>query len=154
MMITRRRFLLSASAAALAIAAGWWPSLAGDKAAIPVLLYKSPGCECCDGYATYLGQHGFKVTVKEASDLAAISGKAGIPADLQGCHTAFIGDYVIEGHLPVEAVDKLLAERPAVKGLTLPGMPPGSPGMNGTKEGPFTVYAIDGQGHKSAYMTL
>jgi hypothetical protein len=153
-MVTRREWLFTASGAALAIAAGWWPALAADKAAIPVLLYKTPGCECCDGYAAYLGQNGFKVTVKETSDLAAISGKAGIPADLQGCHTAFIGDYVIDGHVPVEAVRKLLADHPPVKGLTLPGMPPGSPGMSGTKAEPFTVYAIDRQGQKSVYMKV
>ena len=139
---------------AFAVAAGWLPAIAADKAAIPVLLYKTPGCTCCDGYAAYLGRHGFKVTVKETSDLAAISGKAGIPADLQGCHTAFIGDYVIDGHVPIEAVQKLLAERPAIKGLTLSGMPPGSPGMSGTKEGPFTVYGIDQQGHKSVYVQV
>jgi len=92
--------------------------------------------------------------VKEASDLAAIGGKAGIPADLQGCHTAFIGDYVIDGYVPVEAVRKLLADHPPVKGLTLPGMPPGSPGMSGTKAEPFTVYAIDRQGQKSVYMKV
>ncbi len=94
------------------------------------------------------------MTVREAENLASISAKAGIPADLQGCHTAFFGDYVIDGHVPVEAIQKLLAEHPLLRGLTLPGMPPGSPGMAGTKEGPFTVYAIDKQGQKIVYMTV
>lgn len=154
MMMTRRQFLLAGSAAALVLAAGGRPTLAADKAAIPVLLYKTPGCECCDGYATYLGQNGFKVTLKETNDLASVSGKAGIPADMQGCHTAFTGDYAIDGHVPVEAVQKLLAERPAIKGLTLPGMPPGSPGMSGPKAVPFIVYAIDRQGQKNIFMTV
>jgi hypothetical protein len=153
-MITRREFMIAASLTALATTAGSPRAWAADKTAIPVMLYKTPGCECCEGYAAYLGKDGFKVTVKEAEDLASISSKAGIPADLQGCHTAFIGDYVIDGHVPVEAIQKLLAEHPYLKGLTLPGMPPGSPGMAGTKEGPFTVYAIDKQGQKIVYMTV
>jgi hypothetical protein len=135
--------MIAASLTALVAGAGFLRAWAADKTPIPVMLYKTPGCGCCEDYAAYLGQHGFKVTVKEAADLASISAKAGIPADLQGCHTAFIGDYVIDGHVPVEAIQKLLAEHPPLKGLTLPGMPPGSPGMAGTKEGPFTVYAID-----------
>ena len=153
-MLTRRKFLLAGSAVGLTLAAGWRLALAADKTAIPVLLYKSPGCKCCDSYAAYLRYNGFKVTVKEATDLASISGKAGIPAGLQGCHTAFIGDYVVDGHVPVEAVQKLLGEHPDLKGLTLPGMPAGSPGMSGTKEGPFIVYGIDRQGQKNIFMTV
>ena len=127
---------------------------AENKTGIPVMLYKTPGCECCEGYADYLRGHGFSVTVKATEELAAISGKAGIPPEIEGCHTAFIGDYVVDGHVPVEAVQKLLAEHPAIKGLALPGMPPGSPGMAGTKEGPFSVYAIDKDGKSRIYMSL
>lgn len=152
--MTRRQLLMTSSAAALTLVAGWPLAFAADKADIPVLLYKTPGCECCDGYAAYLGQHRFKVTVKETSDLAAISAKAGIPSDLQGCHTAFIGNYAVDGHVPIEAVQKLLAERPAVKAITLPGMPPGSPGMSGPKAMPFTIYAIDEQDQKNIFMTV
>jgi hypothetical protein len=94
------------------------------------------------------------VTVKETDKLAAISGKAGIPAELQGCHTSFIDGYVVDGHVPIEAVQKLLAERPAIKGLALAGMPTGSPGMPGPKDGPFTIYAIDKDGKSATYMTL
>lgn len=92
--------------------------------------------------------------MRESDKLAAISSNAGIPAHLQGCHTAFIGGYVIDGHVPVEAIRKLLAERPNVKGLTLPGMPPGSPGMSGEKEGPLTVYSINRAGKAVTYMVL
>ena len=152
-MITRRQLLLSGSIAALALGAGWISAFA-DKSTIAVLLYKSPGCECCDGYAAYLGQHGFKVTVKETEKLAAISSQAGIPTELQGCHTSFIDGYVVDGHVPIEAVQKLLADRPAIKGLALAGMPTGSPGMPGPKNGPFTIYAIDKDGKSATYMTL
>jgi hypothetical protein len=93
-------------------------------------------------------------TAKATNELAEISRKAGIPAELQGCHTAFIGDYVVDGHVPVEAINKLLDERPAIKGISLPGMPEGSPGMAGTKSAPFTVFAIGADGKSSVYMTI
>jgi hypothetical protein len=119
-----------------------------------VMLYKSPACGCCEGYADYLRQHGFTVTVRESEKLAAISANAGVPPELQGCHTAFIGGYVIDGHVPIEAVRKLLDEHPDLKGLTLPGMPPGSPGMPGDKEAPFAIYAIGRDGKTKPYMTI
>ena len=145
-MLTRRALLISASAMALTNAAHGEP--------IPVTLYKNPECGCCEGYADYLRQHGFAVTTKSTPDLSEISHKAGIPTDLQGCHTAFIGDYVVDGHVPVEAINKLLTERPGIKGITLPGMPLGSPGMSGEKSGTFTIYAINPDGKSSVFMTL
>ena len=105
-------------------------------------LYKNPQCGCCEGYATYLRGNGFDVTVKPTNDLTMISQKAGVPERLQGCHTMFIDGYVIDGHVPVGIVRRLLAERPPIKGITLPGMPQGSPGMVGTKTAPFIVYAL------------
>jgi len=117
-------------------------------------MFKNPECGCCDGYADYLRHHGFAVTSKPTNDLAEISRKAGVPADLQGCHTAFIGDYVVDGHVPVEAINKLLAEHPAIKGISLPGMPEGSPGMNGEKTAAFTIYAIGQDGKSSVFLTL
>lgn len=145
-MITRRALLTTVSALALA-----GPAYAES---IPVTLYKNPECGCCDGYADYLRHHGFAVSAKATPDLSEISRKAGIPSDLQGCHTAFIGDYVVDGHVPVEAIKKLLAERPGIKGITLPGMPEGSPGMAGTKMEPFKIYAVDQDGKSSVFMTL
>lgn len=109
-------------------------------------LYKSPQCSCCDGYAAYLREQGFEVDVKEVNNLAEISSKAGIPARLQGCHTMFVNGYVVDGHVPISAIRKLLSERPAIAGITLPGMPLGSPGMTGTKREPFTIYAVTKDG--------
>ena len=80
------------------------------------------------------------------NDLAKISSKAGVPEKFQGCHTMFVDDYVIDGHVPVNAIRKLLSERPAIAGITLPGMPLGSPGMTGVKRGPFTIYAVTKDG--------
>ena len=117
-------------------------------------LYKTPECGCCEGYADYLRAAGFTVSVKATSELSEISRKAGVPSGLQGCHTTFVGDYVVEGHVPTEAIRKLLAERPAIKGISLPGMPDGSPGMPGTKTAPFTVYAIGDDGNPSVFATI
>jgi hypothetical protein len=145
-MLTRRALLISASAMALTTAA--------HAELILVTLYKNPECGCCEGYADYLRQHGFAVAANATPDLSEISRKAGIPTDLQGCHTAFIGDYVVDGHVPVEAINKLLTERPGIKGITLPGMPLGSPGMAGEKSGPFTIYAVGKDGKSTTFMTL
>jgi hypothetical protein len=110
------------------------------------VLYKNPQCSCCEGYADYLRGNGFDVAVKPTHDLAMISQKAGVPEQLEGCHTMFIDGYVIEGHVPVDIVRRLLTERPPIKGITLPGMPAGSPGMTGTKTAPFVVYALPQDG--------
>lgn len=107
-----------------------------------VMLYKNPQCSCCEGYANYLREHGFKVKVKATHDLALIRKQAGVPSDIEGCHTSIIDKYVVEGHVPVATVNKLLNERPDIKGVSLPGMPQGSPGMTGVKTGPFTIYEI------------
>ena len=80
--------------------------------------------------------------VQHTDDVILISRAAGIPDDFQGCHLAFVEDYVVSGHVPVEAVRRLLTERPAIAGITLPGMPMGAPGMTGDKAGPFTIYTI------------
>jgi len=117
-----------------------------SAASIPVTLYKNPQCSCCEGYVAYLKENGFAVESKPTNDLAEISRKAGVPEQFQGCHTAFIEGYVVDGHVPVEAIRKLLAERPAIAGITLPGMPMGSPGMAGTKTEPFVIYAVSKDG--------
>jgi len=108
------------------------------------LIYKNPQCSCCDEYADYLRKNGFQVTVRETHQLAPMSRKAGIPEKFAGCHLAQIDGYVVSGHVPVTAIRKLLKERPAVAGITLPGMPLGSPGMGGTKQEPFKIYEIGG----------
>ena len=144
-MMTRRDF---ATLMATALPAGAWfgPRHARAAGAIPVTLYKNPSCSCCEGYAQYLEQNGFRVDVRPTNDLAEISRRAGIPSDLEGCHTSFIGDYVVDGHVPVETIRKLLDGKPAIIGITLPGMPAGSPGMFGEKAEKFTIYAIDRDG--------
>ncbi|MGQ0683396.1 DUF411 domain-containing protein [Bradyrhizobium sp.] len=106
------------------------------------MLYKNPQCSCCEGYAAYLRKNGFAVDVKPTTELAEISRKAGVPEQFQGCHTMFIDGYVVDGHVPVKVLRRLLSERPPIAGITLPGMPEGSPGMTGPKRAPFTIYAV------------
>ena len=113
---------------------------AGD--ARPVILYKDPECGCCEGYAAYLRTNGFEVKIVPTHDLPLMDEKYGIAADLSPCHISIIGNYVVGGHVPIEVVNRLLTEKPAIIGITLPGMPLGSPGMNGSKSAPFTIYEI------------
>ncbi|MCA1404295.1 DUF411 domain-containing protein [Ensifer sp. IC3342] len=122
---------------------GATPALAGEK---DVMLYKNPECGCCEGYADYLRQNGFNVTVKATHDLAQMSRDAGIPDEAQGCHLSMIDGYVVSGHVPIGTVNKLMTERPDIKGVTLPGMPMGSPGMSGTKQAPFEMLEINKSG--------
>ena len=99
-----------------------------------IAVSKDPNCACCTGWADYLRKWGFPVVVVEALDLGAIRLRLGVPADLAGCHTAQVAQYVLEGHVPVGAILRLLRERPAGIGLAVPGMPAGSPGMGGTPQ--------------------
>ena len=135
----RRQFGL----ACLALAAGPVPALAAERPA--GVLYKNPQCPCCEEHAqTISGRHGYQVEVKPSFDLVLIRRQNGVPEGLDGCHTTLIGGYVVEGHVPSAAIDRLLDERPAIKGISVPGMPAGSPGMlaPGESPRPLTVYEI------------
>lgn len=118
---------------ALGMAVGGWAALLTAEEP-SVVLYKSPTCGCCTGYAAYLRDHGFKVEEQPVADVEAIKNRLHVPANLRSCHTAVIGDYVVEGHVPVDVVRRLLAEHPPITGIASPGMPSGSPGMPGPKE--------------------
>lgn len=111
-------------------------------------LYKNPQCSCCEEYATYLRQNGFDVKVVATHDLALIKRDNGVPTAIEGCHTMLLGDHVIEGHVPVSAINLLLEKHPPVRGISLPGMPQGSPGMTGRKTAPFTIYSFGDGSHK------
>jgi hypothetical protein len=125
------------------------------RAALPAAqLFKNPQCQCCENYADYLRKDGYTVAVTPTDGLAEIDRKAGIPEALEGCHTMFIGDYFVSGHVPLEAIRKLLSEHPDIKGITLPGMPNGSPGMTGIKQEPFTISAIAKDGATTVYMKI
>lgn len=117
-------------------------SLNAAEPAKTATLYKNPQCGCCEEYANYLRQNGFDVKVVATHDLPLIKKEQGVPEQFEGCHTTLIDGYVVEGHVPVKSLNRLLTERPAIKGISLPGMPMGSPGMSGAKTAPFTIYEI------------
>ena len=96
-----------------------------------ILVHKDPDCSCCSGWVRHLQAAGFVVTVDRTKDLRSARERLGVPADLAACHTAEVGGYVLEGHVPAVAVRRLLEKRPAAIGLAVPGMPAGSPGMEG-----------------------
>ena len=117
-------------------------SIANAAMASEVKLYKNPQCGCCEEYAGYLKRNGFDVEVTSTPDLQEIKKQAGVPDELAACHTMLIDGYVVEGHVPLATLNRLLSERPGIQGISLPGMPLGSPGMTGTKTEPFTIYEI------------
>lgn len=128
------------------------PSFAGAGDKIAAKLYKQPGCQCCDAYADYLRENGFDVVVLERGQARDVV--PSVRKDLRGCHSTMIDKYVVEGHVPVGPIKRLLAEKPDIKGISLPDMPQGSPGMSGTKKEPFKILSIpDGEGAAPVYMT-
>ncbi|KDP87221.1 hypothetical protein CF70_002945 [Cupriavidus sp. SK-3] len=124
---------------ALALAA----PLTAMAAAIPVKLYKNPNCYCCDLYAKHLAENGFKVELINTTDMASIKQQYNVPEKLEGCHTALVGGYVVEGLVPAQFVQRMLKEHPPIRGVALPGMPVGAPGMPGVKPAPLTIYTLD-----------
>ena len=144
--MTRRKLFLLLASTAVSTPVLFSSHITRAASPIPATLYKNPQCSCCEGYAQYLEKNGFRVDVKPTNNLAEISRNAGVPEDLEGCHTMFVGGYVVDGHVPVEVIRKLLAEKPAIAGITLPGMPSGSPGMVGQKTETWTIYAVTKDG--------
>lgn len=123
----------------------------GEKATI----FRGQSCGCCSIFTQYAAREGLDIAdIVDDADLAAIKQKYNIPAQMQSCHTTIIGDYFVEGHVPIEAINKLMAEKPDIAGIALPGMQQGSPGMPGTKKGLFTIYAIGKDGSISEFMKV
>lgn len=136
-----RRSLLSAGG--LLLAAWGMPALA---APVQAMVYKNPWCGCCNGWVDHLERNGFAVTAEDTDDLAPVKALLGVPAHLESCHTAVIEGYTIEGHVPAVAIERLLAARPALTGLAVPGMPMGSPGMEGATSEAYDVIAFGPDG--------
>jgi len=133
----RRQFILLTGSTLVLTACG---RAAQAKATMEV--YKQSTCGCCKIWVEYMEDHGYIVNVHNLRDVSPIKREYGVPSAVQSCHTTRVGGYTVEGHVPAEVVDKLLAERPALDGIALPGMPAGSPGMPGRKRGSWAVYAI------------
>lgn len=121
---------------------------------IQAAVYKSPNCGCCGAWAQYAERRGMNIEVKEVRNLNQVKEKHDIPQDKQSCHTTVVGDYVVEGHIPTSAINKLLSEEPDIQGIGLPGMPQGSPGMPGPKQEDWKIYSLQEDGTTSEFMTV
>ncbi|MGE3841065.1 MAG: DUF411 domain-containing protein [Vicinamibacterales bacterium] len=131
---------------------------ASDRAesAFPVVdVYKTPTCGCCSKWVDHLRQEGFEVRTTDMRDLTDFKVSHGVPRQVESCHTALVGGYVIEGHVPGSDVRRLLEERPSIAGLAAPGMPVGSPGMEvpGAETPPYDVIAFDKDGATRVFAT-
>lgn len=127
---------------------------ASDGAPV-VTVYKNPTCACCGEWAEHLRESGYRVEMKEGTDLMRVKQQLGVPLDLASCHTAEVGDYVLEGHVPGDVIRQLLAEKPQVRGLAVPGMPAGVPGMPeaGPDRARYEILAIQQGGGARVYAT-
>ena len=124
-----------------------------NKNKLNVEVFKTPSCGCCYGYVLFLEKEKFNVKQTDMRSLHSIKKKYNIPLEMQSCHTTIMGKYFIEGHVPLQAVNRLLKEQPDIDGIALPGMPIGTPGMPGEKEEPYVIYQlIDGK--FSVFMTI
>lgn len=149
--LSRRKVLAAGTATAVSLAGCLGDGTAeADEWAIDrtfdveATQYQGPECGCCDVYADYLEDHlETALDIEETDDLRSVKAARGVPEALTSCHTVDFGDYVVEGHIPMEVVEKLLDERPDVRGIALPDMPAGSPGMRGEKDGTWTIYEFD-----------
>lgn len=107
--------------------------------AAEVVVHMSPTCGCCGAWVEHLRQNGFSVDERFSEDMGAVKARHGVPAPLASCHTALVDGYVIEGHVPASDIQRLLGQRPDARGLAVPGMPAGSPGMEGAGQEPYDV---------------
>jgi hypothetical protein len=148
--------LLVLFAAACGGQAGSEPAVSAERPAAgaqTITVHSSPTCGCCGQYERYLKEQGFEVESKKEDDNTEIKSSLGVPEEMWSCHTSIVGGYFVEGHVPIEAIQQLLKERPQIDGIALPGMPPGSPGMGGDKMEPFTIYSIS-DGAIEEFMTI
>src|SRR5574341_1095862 len=125
-----------------------------EQGSYDAVVYKSPSCGCCSLFVDYLKGKDLSVKVEERQSVEPIKRQYGVPASLASCHTTIMGEYFIEGHVPYEAIEKLMAEKPDIAGIAVPGMSAGSPGMPGTKAGPIVVYAVAKDGTSKEFMRV
>lgn len=139
------------AAAAIGVGGGLWLLTGGTSVeAADMVVYKSPSCGCCAAWIEHIEANGISVEVEERYDMSPIKAAMGVPEQLESCHTAKIGGYTIEGHVPADDIKLLLAERPDAKGLAVPGMPIGSPGMEqGDTKDPYVVVLYGDKGYQA-----
>lgn len=145
----RLRTLLAASLLGLATLGNFSAAVAADD---EVVMYKDPNCGCCGKWAEHMRKHGFKVKEVATTEMGQVKGEAGVPQALGSCHTAKVGGYVVEGHVPAADVRRMLTEKPAIAGISAPGMPMGSPGMEGPYPADrYDVVSFNAQGRTAVF---
>ena len=145
-MPSRREFLVALATSAVARR-----SLPAERAPSVITVYKDPGCDCCVKWVKHLSANGFVVSPNDVQNMDEIKRTMNVPTTLQSCHTAVVGRYVIEGHVPADVIKKFLAEKPSALGLAVPGMPIGSPGMEGARAERYNVLAFERNGTTRIY---
>jgi hypothetical protein len=143
--MNRKRFLYAVFAAPFYVACGM------AQPPQRMIVHKDPTCGCCGKRVEHGRANGFAVEVQEVSDIAEYSRRSGVPPKLRGCHTAVVEGYTIEGNVPAIDIQRLLSERPEAKGLVVPGMPVGSPGMEGGQRQAYSVLLFDADGKTSVF---
>ncbi len=150
-MIDRRRFLTAFGG--LAVTSTSLLAIAPALARPAMRVHRDPSCGCCEAWVAHVRRAGFDARIEVTADIDAVKRRLGVPDALASCHTAEIDGYLVEGHVPAETIEKLLAERPAIRGLAVPGMPIGSPGMEtpGMAPEPFRVVAFASNGGMAVF---
>ena len=148
----KRHAWLAAITAVLLLGLGLWLIVTAPASrASEIIVYKSPTCGCCSKWINHLEDNGFKVIAHDRQDMAFVKQQVGLPAQYQSCHTAIVDGYVVEGHVPAADIKRLLTEKPEAYGLAVPGMPMGSPGMEGPRRDHYQVLQIDPAGKASVF---
>ena len=138
-------------ALAIAMIAGTSCSPGEDPRTLEVVVYETPWCGCCTKWADHLSSNGFLVKIEEVTDIMEVKLRENVPFEISSCHTAIVDGYVIEGHVPADVIKRFLEERPPVIGLTVPGMPLGSPGMEAEYKQPYEGLTFDRDGNTKVY---
>jgi hypothetical protein len=151
-MVSRRSFLLQTAGIAAAVTTAR-RAMAYPASPTSITVYKSSTCECCAKWVDHLRTNGFEPQVHDEADMNAIKDQMGVPKAVRSCHTALVGKYLIEGHVPADDIHRLLKDRPAVAGLAVPGMPSSTPGMAmpGAPVEPYEVVSFTSAGATAVY---
>ena len=154
-MSRRQWIVVAAGGAALALGGERWWRLRNprvlDANRTPIVVYASPSCVCCHAWMNHMTDNGFDVAKELVSDVSPLKKRYGVPESLWSCHTAVVGGYIIEGHVPADLVQKVMTERANIVGLATPGMPAGSPGMEGLRREPYDVISFTRDGAIAVY---
>ncbi len=153
MTLTKRSFLFAVVLVAAVVTGSMLVRADQGNQSLPaVTVYKDANCGCCSLWVTHMERAGFRVTATNTADMPALRAKHGVPAHVQSCHTAIVDGFIVEGHVPAEDVKRMLTSRPAVKGIAVPGMPVGSPGMEqGTVKHAYSVLTFDAAGRTTVF---